>query len=163
MDSFPCTTIPWTACLSKVEVGNHCSFAIKDCYVQMSTAKRTLTLPRRRSVAPLSDVALQGRISRWRGRRGLSNCPCPELGSEHRHCRQKGPYTALPGGLFMCEKCGWAHLCGETCSERFFDAQGEVLVCPVSGRCFDVIIEDTYVSFWVILTCNVQGMIVRGA
>lgn len=137
---------------------------ILNCLLQMSTAKRTLTLPRRRSVAPLSDVALKGRISRWRGVRGIANCPCPLLGSEHKGCRQKGPYAALHGGLFMCEHCGWAHLCGEACTERFLDSQAELLVCPVSGRCFDVIVEDNFdVSFselpnLALSTVNPHGM-----
>ena len=39
--------------------------------------------------------------------------------------------------MFLCESCGWAHLCGEGCTERLIDEPSELLVCPVSGRCYE--------------------------
>ena len=37
--------------------------------------------------------------------------------------------------MFLCERCGWAHLCDDTCKERMVDAATDMLVCPISGFC----------------------------
>lgn len=44
--------------------------------------------------------------------------------------------SKLGTNVFVCEQCGWAHLCGEGCTERFMDLSSELPVCPISGRCF---------------------------
>lgn len=114
--------------------------------LQMLTAKRMVTVRHNRGSMPRSDVLLRGRISRWRGARGLLNCPCPELGSKHQDCSKRSMYVSLGGGLFMCESCGWAHLCGDNCPEKLVDAPSQLLVCPVSGHCFERMLPDWEVS-----------------
>lgn len=37
--------------------------------------------------------------------------------------------------MFLCERCGWAHLCDDACKERIVDAATDMLVCPISGFC----------------------------
>ena len=44
--------------------------------------------------------------------------------------------SKLGNNVFVCEQCGWAHLCGDACTERFMDLSSELPVCPISGRCF---------------------------
>ena len=68
---------------------------LKIIWVQMTTAKRHLLVPRHRKLPTLSNTALLGSISRWRGSRGLLKCPCPALGSKHIGCTRPGPYAAL--------------------------------------------------------------------
>jgi len=119
--------------------------------VQMATAKRHLTVPRRRKLAVTSSTALWGSISRWRGSRGLLHCPCPALGSKHAGCTKRVPYAALENGLFLCEGCGWAHVCGDGCTERQVDVESETLVCPVSGRCFSRMLADWEVGLLAFL------------
>lgn len=36
-------------------------------------------------------------------------------------------------------------MCGEGCSERLVDEVSESLVCPISGRCYDRLINDAEV------------------
>lgn len=46
-------------------------------------------------------------------------------------CRELGKW------VFVCEQCGWAHLCGDACTERVMDASSDFMpVCPISGRAF---------------------------
>ena len=114
-------------------------------FLQSLVAERHMTVPQQPQALLPSNKALWGRITRWRGARGLLKCPSPNLGSQHQDCSLKGPFTELPGGLYMCESCGWAHLCGEGCSEKLVDEVSESLVCPISGRCFDRMINDAEV------------------
>ena len=37
--------------------------------------------------------------------------------------------------MFLCERCGWAHVCDDACRERIVDAATDTLVCPISGFC----------------------------
>lgn len=37
--------------------------------------------------------------------------------------------------VFLCERCGWAHVCDDACRERMVDAVTGTLVCPISGFC----------------------------
>ena len=113
--------------------------------LQSLVAERHLTVPRQPQTLLPSNKALWGRITRWRGARGLLKCPSPGLGSQHQACSLRGPFTELPGKLYMCESCGWAHLCGEGCSEKLVDEVSESLVCPISGRCFDRMINEAEV------------------
>ena len=115
-------------------------------------AERHMTVPRLPQFSQPSNKALWGRITRWRGARGLLACPSPALGSEHLGCGQRGPFLELIGGLYMCESCGWAHLCGDGCPERLVDEVSESLVCPISGRCFDRMIQDWEVCFLICLS-----------
>lgn len=114
--------------------------------MQSLVAERHMTVPQQPQTLLPSNKALWGRITRWRGARGLLKCPSPGLGSQHLGCAKKGPFTELTGGLYMCESCGWAHLCGDGCSERLVDEVSQSLVCPISGRCYDRLINDAEVK-----------------
>lgn len=37
----------------------------------------------------------------------------------------------------QCERCGWAHVCGDDCDAGVLDPGSELSVCPISGYCFD--------------------------
>ena len=46
------------------------------------------------------------------------------------------PCRQLSANIFVCERCGAAHFCGDACTERLLDRCSELPVCPISGRCF---------------------------
>ncbi|CAL5409286.1 unnamed protein product [Camellia sinensis] len=41
------------------------------------------------------------------------------------------------GDVFVCEKTGQVHVCDDTCREAVLDPTNELLVCTISGHCFD--------------------------
>lgn len=42
----------------------------------------------------------------------------------------------IGGGVYVCERCGWAHACGDACTERFVDTASGMPVCPITALCF---------------------------
>ena len=44
--------------------------------------------------------------------------------------------------VYLCERCGWAHVCGDACTEDATSGASELRVCPISGRCFDKLVVD---------------------
>ena len=44
--------------------------------------------------------------------------------------------------VYLCERCGWAHVCGDACTEDATGGASELRVCPISGRCFDKLVVD---------------------
>lgn len=112
------------------------------CSLQSLVAERHKIVDRLPQAAEPSYKLLWARITRWRGARGLLTCPSPALGSQHLGCSKRGPFVELLGGLYMCEGCGWAHQCGDSCPEKLVDEVSQSLVCPISGRCFDRMMLD---------------------
>jgi hypothetical protein len=56
--------------------------------------------------------------------------------------------------VFLCERCGWAHLCDDTCKERIVDAATDMLVCPISGFCSGrVLTEDEVQELNIVDPC----------
>ena len=42
----------------------------------------------------------------------------------------------VSASVYACERCGWAHLCGDACTERFVDVATALPVCPITALCF---------------------------
>lgn len=126
---------------------------MKEYYVQMATGKRSQTLGRAHSddmLSPLGSGAARDApgeaLLRWRRDRGFANPPGSGAWPAEHPCAAAaagGPsctactFAGLGGGVFVCERSGWAHVCDEGCRERVVDHSSDLLVCPVSGRCFD--------------------------
>ena len=49
--------------------------------------------------------------------------------------------------VFLCEACGWAHVCDDGCRERIVDGASGDLVCPISGFCCGRLLTEEEVTF----------------
>eukprot|EP00887_Chlorella_sp_A99_P003176 scaffold9.g3176.t1 len=118
---------------------------------QMAVAKRSESAPLcgadaaggawlRPPAAPAGGAAARARAeaavaAAFRASHGL-----PEGGCAEHACAGGGTRCAweqLGLDAFICRASGYLHHCGEACSERVLDAEASVLVCPISGRCFE--------------------------
>ncbi|XP_042501524.1 F-box protein SKIP31 [Macadamia integrifolia] len=110
----------------------------KEYYIQMQAAKR--------SQAPLPsqvnddhiilDKTVADQVSLWKSSRGLTD----ELVVGHSCSGETCTYYQI-GDVFVCEKTGRVHVCDDTCREVILDATSELLVCTISGHCFDRMIS----------------------
>ncbi|CAI9094980.1 OLC1v1030827C2 [Oldenlandia corymbosa var. corymbosa] len=117
-----------------VELVRSCPPEFKEYYIQMQAAKR--------SQAPLASQVLDDRVSidktvtdqvsSWKSSRGLGD----KVVADHACSGDKCSYFNI-GDAFVCEKTGNVHVCGDTCKEAVADPVNELLVCTISGRCFD--------------------------
>jgi hypothetical protein len=55
--------------------------------------------------------------------------------------------------VFLCERCGWAHICDDTCKERIVDAATDMLVCPISGFCSGRLLTEDEVRLQSFCVC----------
>ncbi|PKA62574.1 F-box protein SKIP31 [Apostasia shenzhenica] len=106
----------------------------KEYYIQMQAAKR--------SQAPLPsqvdddriilDRTVADQVSIWRSNRGFTD----ESVTWHICSGNTCTYSHI-GDVFLCEKTGRVHVCDDTCREVVTDQSSGLLVCTISGQCFD--------------------------
>lgn len=84
-------------------------------------------------------------VSRWRSARGLSNRPSTAPGTKHA-CHDRPSFARVGHKTFLCEACGWAHVCDASCTERVVQRGSGMPVCPISGRCFERMMSEWEVS-----------------
>lgn len=106
----------------------------REYYIQMQAAKR--------SQAPLPsqinddliivDKTIAEQITSWRRTREL-----PDMYLGDHFCSGRMCSYFQIGDVFLCEKTGRAHVCDDTCRETILDPSNDLLVCTISGRCFD--------------------------
>ncbi|BDA41000.1 F-box protein SKIP31 [Coccomyxa sp. Obi] len=115
------------------EVCGSVSELMRPFYAQMTAAKRSISLGLNHPEdLPLVNAQYAGRVVTWRRARGL-----PISAPEHHTCQGRCRYIELGKWVFVCEQCGWAHLCGDACTERVMDSSSDFMpVCPISGRAF---------------------------
>ena len=77
-------------------------------------------------------------LSSWRKLHGFVEARV----CEGHTCAGKCNMLALSRSIFVCERTGWAHICDDTCKERFIDPATELPVCPISGRCFELMMSE---------------------
>jgi hypothetical protein len=104
-------------------------------YLQMTVGRRS-EVPKTpsREGSSLAEPGAGRSLAAWRAARGFRPWP---LTVDHG-CPGRQTFVPLPGSelpVFLCERCGWAHLCDDTCKERIVDAATDMLVCPISGFC----------------------------
>ncbi|KAA8521076.1 hypothetical protein F0562_011771 [Nyssa sinensis] len=117
-----------------VEFVRNCPSEFKEYYIQMQAAKR--------SQAPLPsqvnddriilDNTVADQVSMWKSSRGLTD----KVVSDHACSGETCSYYQI-GDVFVCEKTGHVHVCDDTCREVVLDPANELLVCTISGHCFD--------------------------
>ncbi|KAJ7953285.1 F-box protein SKIP31 [Quillaja saponaria] len=117
-----------------VELVRNCSSEFKEYYIQMQAAKR--------SQAPLPsqvnddriilDKTVADQVSMWKSSKGLTD----KVVTDHACSGETCSYHQI-GDVFVCEKTGHVHVCDDTCREVIMDPSDELLVCTISGHCFD--------------------------
>eukprot|EP00873_Tetraselmis_striata_P017781 jgi/Tetstr1/438045/TSEL_026671.t1 len=118
---------------------------MREACVAMNLARRKTTLSLSSGTSMLgelafADAAEADKVVEWRRQAGKPDAvPFHTCLSTH----PGGPpcQYARVGDAMICQRSGWAHICDDTCSERIPTASG-MLVCPISGRCFETLVED---------------------
>ncbi|XP_028072459.1 F-box protein SKIP31-like [Camellia sinensis] len=78
------------------------------------------------------DKTLTDQVSIWKSSRGLTD----KVVLDHDCSGETCTYYQI-GDVFVCEKTGQVHVCDDTCREAVLDPTNELLVCTISGHCFD--------------------------
>ncbi|PIA40275.1 hypothetical protein AQUCO_02500164v1 [Aquilegia coerulea] len=110
----------------------------KEYYIQMQVAKRSQTpLPSQvNDDSIILDKTVADQISMWRVSRGLTD----EVVADHACSGHTCTYYQI-GNVYLCEKTGRVHVCGDTCREVVMDTFTGLWVCTVSGHCFDTLLS----------------------
>ncbi|OAY79147.1 F-box protein SKIP31 [Ananas comosus] len=96
------------------------SCAWKKLYIQLNDDKVIL------------DRTVADQVSMWKRSRGLTD----EAVGSHVCSGNTCSYSQI-GDVFICEKTGRVHVCDDTCREVILDQSSGLLVCTISGHCFD--------------------------
>ncbi|KMZ62045.1 F-box protein SKIP31 [Zostera marina] len=109
----------------------------KKYYIQMQASKRSQEpLPSEvNDDSILLDKTISGQVSIWKRKRGLSDTVSPDHVCSGHTCT----FYQI-GDVFLCEKTGSVHVCDDTCREVIFDPVDDIMVCTISGHCFDRLI-----------------------
>lgn len=116
-----------------VNIPPDCPADVRRIFVQFQASKRSQApcpdqLRDEEVVGRESELAEQ--ISAWRRRHNVTDV-CTHVCSG-----QACSYHKI-GDVFLCERTGRAHVCDESCREQVLDPENEMLVCAISGRCFE--------------------------
>ncbi|KAL5099749.1 hypothetical protein RYX36_004076 [Vicia faba] len=116
------------------ELVRSCQNEFKEYYIQMQTAKRSQAPhpSQLKDDSIILDKTLADQVSSWKSSRGLSDTVVTDHACSGKACT----YYQI-GDVFICEKTGQVHVCDETCKEVVMDPAEEILVCTISGHCFD--------------------------
>lgn len=106
----------------------------REYYIQMQAAKR--------SQAPLPsevnddkvilDKTIADQVSSWKNSRGLTD----EAVKGHSCSGNTCSYTQI-GDAYICENTGRVHVCDDACREFVLDQSSGLLLCTISGHCFE--------------------------
>ncbi|KZV31492.1 hypothetical protein F511_07343 [Dorcoceras hygrometricum] len=127
-----------------VEFVRNCPNEFKEYYFQMQVAKRTQApnLSQVNDDRIILDKTLADQISSWKSSRGLSDT----VEVNHACSGETCTYYHI-GDVFVCEKTGNVHVCDDTCKEVVMDPTDELLVCTISGRCFDRLLSPSEMEY----------------
>ncbi|KAL4290584.1 hypothetical protein GQ457_14G022230 [Hibiscus cannabinus] len=118
-----------------IKLVRNCPSQLKDYYIQMQAAKRSQApLPSQlnEDKSIILDKTIADRVTMWRSSRGLAG----EADTDHACSGETCSYYQI-GDVFVCEKTGKVHVCDDACREVILDPNSELLVCTISGHCFD--------------------------
>ncbi|PIN12547.1 hypothetical protein CDL12_14836 [Handroanthus impetiginosus] len=116
------------------EFVRNCPSDFREYYIQMQVAKRSQA-PHPSQVNDdriILDKTLADQVSMWKSSRGLTETIVLNHACSGENCT----YYQI-GDVFICEKTGNVHVCDDTCKEVIMDPTNELLVCTISGCCFD--------------------------
>ncbi|XP_019153014.1 PREDICTED: F-box protein SKIP31 [Ipomoea nil] len=116
------------------EFVRNCPSEFKEYYIQMQAAKRSQTplLSQVNDDHIILDKTVADQISIWKKNKGLSD----KVFVDHACSGEACTYYQI-GDVFVCEKTGLVHVCDDTCREVVSDPTNGLLVCTISGHCFD--------------------------
>ncbi|KAL4592965.1 hypothetical protein LXL04_005974 [Taraxacum kok-saghyz] len=117
-----------------VEFVRNCPIEFKEYYIQMQVAKRTQApLPSQlKDDWMILDKSVADQVSIWKRSKGLTD----KVFSDHNCSGETCSYYQI-GDVFVCETTGYVHVCDDTCKDVVLDPENELLVCTISGHCFD--------------------------
>ncbi|KNA24988.1 hypothetical protein SOVF_010630 [Spinacia oleracea] len=117
-----------------VQSVTNCQPEFKEYYLQMYAAKRSQAplLSQVNDDLIILDKTVADQVFLWKRNKGLSDM----VVTDHTCSGEVCSYFQI-GNVFICEKTGNVHVCDDTCKEAIADPANELLVCTVSGRCFD--------------------------
>lgn len=113
-------------------------------YRQIAVSRRAQPLTKAQidqAIQPSRLETMAGNVSKWRTARGLQNASKSPRGSKHT-CSGRTLFSRLGTNTFLCERCGWQHVCDNNCTERVVQRNYELPVCPISGRCFEQMLNE---------------------
>lgn len=117
-----------------VEFVRDCPAEFKEYYIQMQVAKRSQApLPSQvKDDTIILDKTVADQVSIWKSSKGLAD----KVFLDHDCSGERCTYFQI-GDVFVCENTGHVHVCDDTCKEVILDPTNELLVCTISGHCFD--------------------------
>uniref|UniRef100_A0A2N9FFB2 F-box domain-containing protein n=1 Tax=Fagus sylvatica TaxID=28930 RepID=A0A2N9FFB2_FAGSY len=117
-----------------IELVRNCPPEFKEYYIQMQAAKRSqVPLPSQvNDDRIILDKTVADQVSMWKSSKGLTD----KVVTDHACSGETCSYYHI-GDVFICEKTGNVHVCDDTCREVVMDPTDELLVCKISGHCFD--------------------------
>ncbi|KAJ8526680.1 hypothetical protein K7X08_029157 [Anisodus acutangulus] len=106
----------------------------KEYYIQMQAAKRSQAPPPSQVSDDriILDKTIADQVSNWKKSKGLDD----KVVIDHVCSGDTCTYYQI-GDVYVCEKTGHVHVCDDTCREVVPDPINGLLVCTISGRCFD--------------------------
>ncbi|OWM72268.1 hypothetical protein CDL15_Pgr018153 [Punica granatum] len=112
----------------------NCQPEFKGYYMQMQAAKRSQApLPSQvKDDRILFDKTVADQVSIWKRNNGFTD----KVILDHACSGETCSYYRI-GDAFVCEETGNVHVCDDTCREVDMDPTNELLVCKISGHCFD--------------------------
>ncbi|KAK6781652.1 hypothetical protein RDI58_019448 [Solanum bulbocastanum] len=117
-----------------VEFVRNCPMELKEYYIQMQAAKRSQApLPSQiNDDRMILDKTVADQVSIWKKSKGLGD----NVVNGHACSGEMCAYHQI-GDVFVSEKTGNVHVCDDTCKEVVPDPTNGLLVCTISGHCFD--------------------------
>lgn len=94
--------------------------------------------------APRGAPSAWTRLARFRAllrERGQTAPRCEAPGSR-KSALSGCALIPLGRSLWACSRCGAAHLCDANCTLATDAGEGELPVCPISGRCLDLMVGE---------------------
>ncbi|KAK1435965.1 hypothetical protein QVD17_01738 [Tagetes erecta] len=127
-----------------VEFVRNCPSEFKEYYIQMQVAKRSQApLPSQlKDDWMILDKSVADQVSIWKKSKGLMD----KVFSDHDCSGVKCSYYQI-GDVFVCENTGYVHVCDDTCKEAVLDPDNELLVCTISGHCFDRLLSPSEIGY----------------
>ncbi|XP_049362130.1 F-box protein SKIP31-like [Solanum verrucosum] len=106
----------------------------KEYYIQMQAAKRSQAPPPSEvnDDRIILDKTVADQVSTWKKSKGLGD----KVVIDHVCSGETCTYYQI-GDVYVCEKTGYVHVCDDTCREVVSDPINGLLVCTISGHCFD--------------------------
>ncbi|KAG5589234.1 hypothetical protein H5410_039748 [Solanum commersonii] len=117
-----------------VEFVKNCPTELKEYYIQMQAAKRSqVPLPSLiNDEHMILDKTVADQVSIWKNSKGLGD----NVVNGHACSGETCAYHQI-GDVFVCEKTGNVHVCDDACREVVLDPTNGLLLCTISGHCFD--------------------------